>query len=544
MNLFPRRRFFLSRLRAVHPGPGFCWVLILLFPSFLSSAALQIGMTTIVGPQGATTEVARTDIRGIVVDSVTGQPIPRALVSLNGRERYAMLTESDGGFVFEKVPADNSFLQARRPGYFEKPQIFVQPETATNVVIKMTPAGLIFGQVVDENGEPVESAQVRIMQQRVVMGKRRWTSGAGTQTNDQGRFRIPNLRPGSYIVGVSSGTNSSVEGENKGYPSIFFPKAPDVASATAIKLSAGAQVVADFELTPVHVFRVSGIVIGMKPGGTSVFLAGRSGNEFSFPAAVSQSSGEFEIRDVPRGTYTLRAQNYQQHEEPYTARTKVIVNANVTGVAVVLHPPIAIPVDVSSDISQPAGTGTVNPVRYVNVQAIPESDDQQGGFARWDGSPENGRLMLHLPESGTYNLVFNSPGTGYVRSATSGSTDLLSEPLVVPDTGEVNPIQVVLASDGARLKGMVRRVSGPALVIAVPDNENRQPVVSGYTPQGQFFFGELAPGDYSLYALKSADPMDYSDRDLLKPFRSKAVHVTLAPSQETEVTLDAIEVPE
>lgn len=544
MILFPRRRFFLFRLRAVHPGPGFCWILVFLFPSFLSSAALQIGLTTLVSPQGATAEVARTDIRGLVVDSITGQPIVRALVSLNGRERYAMLTESDGRFVFEKVPADNSFLQARRPGYFERPQIFIQPEMARNVVIKMTPAGLIFGQVVDENGEPVESAQVRIMQQRAVMGKKRWTSGAGTQTNDQGRFRIPNLRPGSYIVGVSSGTSSAVEGEKRGYPAIFFPKASDLASATPIKISAGGQVEADFKLTPVPVFRVSGIVTGAKAGGTSVFLAGRSGNEFSFPAGVSQLSGEFEIRDVPRGTYTLRAQNYQQHEGPYTGRTTVIVNSDVTGVAVVLHPPIAIPVEVRSDNPQPGSSDTVSPVHYVNIQAISGSDDQQDGYARWDGPPENGRLMLHLPESGTYNLLFSSASAGYVQSATSGGTDLLSEPLVISDSGDVTPIEIVLAFDGARVKGAIRGSSGTVVVVAAPDNENRQPIVDFYGPQGQFFFSSLAPGDYRFYAFRPAEQMDFSDRHVLRPFRSKAVHVTLAPNQTTEVMLDLIEVEE
>ncbi|MGE5113315.1 MAG: carboxypeptidase-like regulatory domain-containing protein [Acidobacteriaceae bacterium] len=93
-------------------------------------------MTTIVSPQRATSEVERTDIRGVVVDSVTGQPIARALISVNGRERYSMLTESDGGFAFERVPADNRFLQARRPGYLEKPQIFIQPETAAPYYVK------------------------------------------------------------------------------------------------------------------------------------------------------------------------------------------------------------------------------------------------------------------------------------------------------------------------------------------------------------------------------------------------------------------------
>jgi carboxypeptidase family protein len=409
-------------------------------------------------------------------------------------------------------------------------------------VVKMTPAGLIFGQVVDENGEPIESAQVRLLQQRLVMGKRRWVGSIGAATNDQGRYRLPNLRPGRYIVAVLN-ENRTLEAGKTGYASVFYPKAPDPASAAPIQISGGQQSEADFELSPVPVYKISGVVTGPKMQGIGINMADGSGNETALFARMDPATGEFEIRGVPKGTYTLHAQGNTEQGDQLKARATVTVNNDLSGVVLVLHPPIEIPIEVRSESAQPGGTDPRSFIPGLNIQAMSTTDEQAGGYANFEGSPENGRYVLHLPESGTYNLGISSYGPGYVRTATSGGTDLLTEPLVVPSTGNVSPIEVVLGSDGATITGVVRGAEGPGVIVAVPDDENRQPTLSGFGfgSVRQFRLPALAPGDYTIYATRPSQDADYSDRDTLKPFRSKAVHVTLAPNQTTEVTLDMIE---
>lgn len=521
---------------AIHALHGSCLTLvILLLASTYSNAQYP-------APHPNFEDSSRIDIRGTVINSVTGEPVPHALVTLGGREVHSMLTESDGGFAFEKVPAENIFLQARRPGFFDRAATIVQPDKAKNVVVKLTPAGLIFGQVVDEDGEPIEGAPVRVLQEQAIVGKKKWMSANGAQTNDQGRYRIPNLRPGKYIIAFGPPWDTSRDGANTGYAPLFYPKAPDVGSATPISLSAGEQTEADFEVSRVPVFRVSGIVTGAKVQALRVSLTDGLANELAFGRSDSRT-GEFEIRGAPKGTYRLRAEGFLgqgQGEERLTAEMTVTVNRDLSEVILLLHPPIVIPVQVrGGDSSQPGAPNTINRPPAIDIQPIPVSDNETGGYANLDGWPEGGQYKLHLPSPGAYNLVITSFGNGYVQSATSGNTDLLEDPLVVPVSGSIDPIEVVLASDGAKVRGVVRDAIPGALVVAVPENERRQPAITGFGPEGQFSFESLAPGEYSFYAVPPGS--DYRDREIFKPLRSKAVHVTLSRNQTAEVTLDQVE---
>ena len=51
------------------------------------------------------------------MNKATGQPIARALVTIQGQIRNAMLTDSDGRFEFDDVPARNYMVMALRPGF-------------------------------------------------------------------------------------------------------------------------------------------------------------------------------------------------------------------------------------------------------------------------------------------------------------------------------------------------------------------------------------------------------------------------------------------
>src|SRR5215469_9557268 len=57
-------------------------------------------------------------LQGSVVDSVSGQPVPHALVRLAAASSpRAALTDSEGKFQFENPPAGPATLEAEKPGY-------------------------------------------------------------------------------------------------------------------------------------------------------------------------------------------------------------------------------------------------------------------------------------------------------------------------------------------------------------------------------------------------------------------------------------------
>ncbi|MBA3914834.1 MAG: carboxypeptidase regulatory-like domain-containing protein [Acidobacteriales bacterium] len=110
-------------------------------------------------------------VTGSVVDAVTGEPIPRALVQLSSDAAYSVLTDAEGKFEFRGVSASQSALTARKPGYFssddlregrgERSVTQISSDGAP-IFIKLTPAAVISGRVASVPGEPLENVPIKL----------------------------------------------------------------------------------------------------------------------------------------------------------------------------------------------------------------------------------------------------------------------------------------------------------------------------------------------------------------------------------------------
>jgi hypothetical protein len=170
---------------------------------------------------------------------VTGEPIGRALVQLQDLgitqsaidtaarnytnyvlRQQATLTDREGRFKFEELPAMKISFTARKPGFFSPNELSegglqpapnrveVGPETPP-VVVKLVPEAIIMGRVTDSGGEPLEGVTVRVTGVQHTGGRRQlqplmqdqeepqtWT------TNEDGEYRVAGLMPGSYYISV------------------------------------------------------------------------------------------------------------------------------------------------------------------------------------------------------------------------------------------------------------------------------------------------------------------------------------------------------
>ena len=59
---------------------------------------------------------------------------------------------------------------------------------------------LVIFVIVDEDGEPVPGATVRVMRYQYLQGDRRLTPAGTGQTDDRGQYRVWGLMPGDYYV--------------------------------------------------------------------------------------------------------------------------------------------------------------------------------------------------------------------------------------------------------------------------------------------------------------------------------------------------------
>ena len=131
---------------------GLIW-LMLLAMACNPPARAQIGT---VSPEASS---APHTVRGTVVNSVTGEPIYRALVQIGGH--YAALTDHEGHFEFEGVTLSGLPPWAMKPGYFFPDRLNrfavaatdnANASSETELVVKLVPEAVISGTVTGQDG--------------------------------------------------------------------------------------------------------------------------------------------------------------------------------------------------------------------------------------------------------------------------------------------------------------------------------------------------------------------------------------------------------
>jgi hypothetical protein len=357
-------------------------------------------------------------IMGQVVDAGSGQPVPGAVVSIggagapapapagaqqmlsftsvNGGPPVAMggnpaggagvprvLADAQGRFAFRNLPKGTFNLQAVKPGYIDGAYGRLRPsgsaqsmdlndgERVGDVKIRLFRAASISGVVLDDTGEPVVGVSLRAYRRNVVAGRRLLgAAGATAQTDDRGMYRLANLVPGDYIVGlpttqssVPAAMTSQMDGalsadlistlmaggsgsisigsggvptpdgrfvlQNSGrgatalppdpngrvliYPTLYYPSATVSSQATGITLASGEERGGiDLQLRLVPTLNVMGRLSG--PDGVAAgyvlhLVPSETGDMASDPdvaTAITDVQGEFAFLAVPPGQYVIQ----------------------------------------------------------------------------------------------------------------------------------------------------------------------------------------------------------------------------------------------
>jgi hypothetical protein len=133
----------------------------------------------------------------------------------------------------------------------------------------------------------------------------------------------------------------------------------------------------------------------------------------------------------------------------------------------------------------------------------------------------------------------------YVQSATSGTTDLLREELVITPGHHPDPIDIVLHDDGATVSGSVRVEGQPVAgaVLLVPEQGSMTQVrLAQAVPGGEFIFDRVPPGEYKLLAFDSVESLEFRNPLVMASYLSKAAQVTLRPNEQANLTVEEISV--
>jgi hypothetical protein len=517
----------------------------------------------------------RVKLEGVVVNSLTGKPLPRVLVQLSS---HALLTGPEGEFSFDGLSPGRIYVSLTKPGYFgpgslargrtADAMVDVGPESG-KVVLKMTPEAVIFGRVTGQDEEPLEGAAVQVLARTSVDGRQTLTqTRGGVQTDEDGNFRIASLAPGRYYLVVKAGgvarriLGAQTPKSSEAYPAaVYYPGTTDLVAANPIDLAPGQKMEAHFSLTLTPAFRLAGKVVasGEWKQVHSPLVIDSMEQPLFGALRFDAATGSFEFPAIPAGIYTVRLSGSDVQDRYRSYDQKITVSKSRNDVALLLQPGVDISVVTRTEFNKPRPSGNCvwnrpggqeqrsdcsdYPAAGLELVSIDSLRTQVSSEYRPMEDPS--RFALHGVAPGKYMIRARSTMGGYVQSLRSGNVDLLREVLTVPESGSVAPIEVVLRDDSGGLKVRVHaeKPGQTASIVVLIDGAIfpiQQPL-TGNT-NSDVYFGFLPPGNYKVLAFDTLDGVDYGNPEVLAQYASKMGSVTVAPNGNASVAVDLIHV--
>lgn len=427
-------------------------------------------------------------IRGQVVAADSGVPLRRVIVRAFSPSGNGMAqTDAEGRFAITELPAGRYNVSASRSGYVGAqfgqkspnqpgtPIELAEGQTLEKVGFSLVRGGAIVGRIMDDLGEPLAGAEVRVQRYAYMGGARRLT-GAGSdggfdRTDDLGQFRLHGLAPGDYYIVASyrqmetfGPTGLAVQGQSEGYAPTYFPGTPSVAEARRITVRAGQDAPnASFALVSARVGRISGRVTnsaGEPYSDGTMMVAPRSDEVggMSMTGTQIRPDGTFQTPGLPPGTYTLIVQPRGAFGGTPTgevARLDVPVNGDdVADLLIVTGRPGVIRGRVISDDGAPLPfkpsqlrlfAQTVDPTRPMMGMMRPST-------VRDDWTFELSGLVDDIRLAGGVEV----PGLSWsFRHAWKDNVDLLDAPVPIGPGQTIDGVDVVVTSKVTALSGLI-----------------------------------------------------------------------------------------
>ena len=532
-------------------------------------------------PQAQETQNAKATIEGVVVRAGTNEPIARARITAarmagaGGAPNQqlgppqsipAVTTDSQGHFVIKDLDPGSYALTAQRNGFARQaygerapgrpgtPLNMVAGQTLKDVVFRLTPAGTVSGRVTDATGEPIAGMNVQIVRSTYDQnGKRTFQTVDSARTNDLGEYRIYWVSPGRYYVNASPPPvvqmyPSGNEVIAPGYVLTYYPGTSDPFTASPIEVQPGAELsTIDFSLTQQPLFRIRGRVFdartGQFPRNASVSIRSRTPTGgFAIginPVNYNQANGTFELRDVPPGSYWVRA--------------IAVTPAPGLTLADMARNSVQVAVDVSNgDIENVvlAITSGFQIKGRIDLDGGPLSmlpDIERTGVLLTPGEPTvfgsppqqlraDGTFTLENIQPGDYrvNLAPMPPNT-FIESARLGQVDVLA---VVTISGPVSEsLEILLSTKGGQIDGTIVDKDEKALrgvqAVLIPDRQrDRHDLYKLATSDqnGHFTMRTIPPGDYKLFAWEDLESGAYNDPDIVRKYEALATPIKITDS--------------
>jgi protocatechuate 3,4-dioxygenase beta subunit len=147
------------------------------------------------------------------ITSITKNSRP---ISALGWRGYLYNTDANGNFKFREIGPENEprfyWVRATHAEVYAPKSLFNQPVGNDNTVV-MVKGGVITGRITNADGEPVVSANARLVTARDAEGKQLMLEGVELwiAADDRGVYRFWGLTPGTYFVFTDNNIEKAAE---------------------------------------------------------------------------------------------------------------------------------------------------------------------------------------------------------------------------------------------------------------------------------------------------------------------------------------------
>jgi hypothetical protein len=498
-------------------------------------------------------------VAGTIVSKTDAHPLGRARVTLRDAKKAeqfeSIITEEDGKFAFENLPAGKYSLTGAKRGfiaasYDQHDQFSTAIVTGAGIdtealVLKIAPDAAITGKVLDEAGEPVRHATVTLYYDDHQEGVDQIRPRNSAQTDDLGAYDLPNLIPGTYFLSVratpwyavhppedSEGGKSEIAVDRSldvAYPVTYYAEASDSDDATAIPLQGGEHLQVDMHLNPVPALH---LLVHVPVDNKRGFIFPRleqpsfDGSEFiEHNGGRMVSPGVFEVTGIPAGHYNLRIRGQGADVQ----LNGVDLNKDGEQVDATAAEPTAslkVSVHTSEQTSLPKGLSV----------ALRSKARSFAGLHRLD---EKGEGEIDDIPPGNYEVVVFGSRKQYAVARIVAEGAGVSGHRLTLAAGAAASASLRLVAGSVEVQGVVMKAGGGfagAMVVLVPkDPEGNRDLFRRDQSDldGTFSLHDVVPGSYSLLAIENGWNLDWSEPGVIAVYakHGRAIVVSDAGAQ-------------